>query len=59
MLVEGELELTMQGRKIRPKVGEEVMIPAHTKHSVKNVGSTTNRWLYGYKLAIVSSASNN
>ncbi len=49
MIVEGELELEMQGRTFRPKVGEEVLIPAHVRHSVRNVGGTTARWLYGYK----------
>jgi mannose-6-phosphate isomerase-like protein (cupin superfamily) len=49
MVLEGELELTMQGRKIRPQLGEEVLIPARTKHTVRNVGKTQNRWLYGYK----------
>ncbi len=49
MVLEGELELTMNGQKLRPKVGEEVLIPARTKHSVKNVGKTQNRWFYGYK----------
>ncbi len=49
MVLEGELELEMQGRVFRPKVGEEVLIPAKVTHSVRNVGGTTARWLYGYK----------
>jgi quercetin dioxygenase-like cupin family protein len=49
MVMDGELELTMEGKKLRPKQGEEILIPAHTKHSVKNTGKTINRWLYGYK----------
>lgn len=49
MVLDGELELEMQGRVFRPKPGEEVFIPAHVTHSVRNVGSTTARWLYGYK----------
>ena len=48
MVLEGELELEMQGRVFRPKVGEEVFIPACVTHSVRNVGGTTARWLYGY-----------
>jgi len=51
MILEGELELEMQGRTFRPKVGEEVLIPAQVTHSVRNVGGTTARWLYGYKSA--------
>ncbi|HET8580039.1 MAG TPA: cupin domain-containing protein [Nitrospiraceae bacterium] len=49
MVLEGELELEMQGRTFRPKQGEEVLIPANMRHSVRNVGGTTARWLYGYK----------
>lgn len=49
LLVEGELELEISGRTFRPKSGEEVLIPAHAAHSVRNVGDSTTRWLYGYK----------
>ncbi len=49
MVLEGELELEMQGRTFRPKQGEEVLIPANVRHSVRNVGGTTARWFYGYK----------
>jgi len=48
LLVEGEIELEMAGRKLRPRAGEEVLIPARTAHTVRNVGGTTARWLYGY-----------
>jgi mannose-6-phosphate isomerase-like protein (cupin superfamily) len=47
--MEGELELEMQGRTFRPQPGEEVFIPANVHHSVRNVGGTTARWLYGYR----------
>lgn len=49
MVLEGELELEMEGRVFRPAVGEEVFIPAHARHSVRNVGGMTARWLYGYR----------
>ena len=49
MLIEGEIELSFHGKTLHPKVGEEILIPAHTKHTVKNIGSTTSRWYYGYK----------
>lgn len=49
MILEGELELEIQGRTFRPTIGEEVLIPAQVTHSVRNVGETTARWLYGYK----------
>ncbi len=51
MILEGELELELQGRVIRPSQGEEVYIPARMVHSVRNVGGRTARWLYGYKRA--------
>jgi len=49
MVLDGQLELEMQGRVFRPDAGEEVFIPARATHSVRNVGGTTARWLYGYK----------
>ncbi|MBI2932985.1 MAG: cupin domain-containing protein [Planctomycetes bacterium] len=49
MLVEGEVELEVEGIACRPTPGEEVLIPAQARHSVRNVGATTVRWLYGYK----------
>jgi mannose-6-phosphate isomerase-like protein (cupin superfamily) len=49
MTLEGALELEMQGKTFRPAIGEEVLIPACTNHSVRNIGGTTARWLYGYK----------
>lgn len=49
MLVEGEQEFEMNGEKHRPKVGQELLIPARTRHTARNVGKTTSRWLYGYK----------
>lgn len=49
MLVEGEEEFEMNGKKYRLQVGEELLIPAGTYHTARNVGKTTSRWLYGYK----------
>jgi quercetin dioxygenase-like cupin family protein len=49
MLVEGELELTIDGKRFYPQIGEEILIPAHANHSVKNIGNKTSRWLYGYR----------
>jgi mannose-6-phosphate isomerase-like protein (cupin superfamily) len=50
MLIEGEIEVSFQGETRRPRVGEEVLIPARARHTVINVGASTNRWYYGYKL---------
>ncbi len=49
MLIEGEIELTFQGKILKPSVGEEILIPAGAAHTVRNVGSITNRWYYGYR----------
>ncbi|KMP10505.1 cupin domain-containing protein [Candidatus Nitromaritima sp. SCGC AAA799-A02] len=49
MVVEGTLEIEMQGKLLNPEIGEEIFIPADVVHSVRNVGGTTSRWLYGYK----------
>jgi uncharacterized cupin superfamily protein len=54
--VEGELELTVQGRTWRPALGEEVFIPAGAPHTVRNVGGTTSRWWYGYRTRLPADA---
>jgi hypothetical protein len=50
MLVDGAIELEFLGKTIRPRAGEEILIPARASHTVRNVGGTTARWLYGYHL---------
>ncbi|HXZ97528.1 MAG TPA: cupin domain-containing protein [Burkholderiales bacterium] len=49
MLVEGEIELSFLGKTFRPKIGEEILIPAGASHTVRNIGNSANRWCYGYK----------
>ena len=49
LVLEGRLELEFGGRLVRPAVGEEIVIPARIPHTVRNIGGTTARWLYGYK----------
>lgn len=49
MLLEGEQEFEMGGQNFRLKPGEELLIPAGTRHTARNVGSVTSKWLYGYK----------
>jgi mannose-6-phosphate isomerase-like protein (cupin superfamily) len=48
ILVEGEIEIEFEGTALRPEVGEEVLIPANARHTVRNAGSTANRWCFGY-----------
>ena len=49
VLIEGEIEIAMGDRILRPQVGDEVLIPARTRHTVKNTGDGCNRWCYGYR----------
>lgn len=49
MVVDGDVELEIDGKVYRPAPGEELFIPAHARHSVRNLGVATSRWLYGYR----------
>jgi quercetin dioxygenase-like cupin family protein len=48
-VLEGCIEFEVAGVVCRPQIGEQLLIPAGTVHSVRNIGETTARWLYGYK----------
>jgi len=43
------MDIEFAGVVHRPVHGEELHIPAHTTHSARSVGTTTSRWLYGYR----------
>ncbi len=49
MVLEGEVEFEIDGVICHPAVGEELFIPAGALHSVRNLGSSASRWLYGYR----------
>ncbi len=49
MVIDGQLELEMDGKVLHPIPGEEIYIPANKVHSVRNIGKITAHWLYGYK----------
>jgi uncharacterized cupin superfamily protein len=49
MLIEGEQEFEMNGTKYRLAIGDELVIPAGTRHTTRNSGRVTSKWLYGYK----------
>jgi cupin 2 domain-containing protein len=51
MVLEGKVELEMDGKSRILEPGEEILIPANTYHSVRNLGNTVSRWLYGYRKA--------
>jgi quercetin dioxygenase-like cupin family protein len=48
MVLDGEVEIEVEGRSWQPRPGEEVHIPRGAKHSVRNKGKTASHWLYGY-----------
>lgn len=48
VVIEGEMEFEVDGVISHPQPGEETFIPAGAVHSVRNIGGTTARWLYGY-----------
>ena len=49
LVLEGVMEFEIAGFVQHPAQGEELHIPAHTRHSARNIGKTTARWLYGYR----------
>ncbi len=49
MTIEGDVEFEFGGKTIRPRPGEELMIPAGASHTVRNVGNSISRWFFGYR----------
>jgi len=49
MVIDGDLEVETEQTLLRPRPGEEVLIPAGVRHSVRNCGGTAAHWLFGYK----------
>jgi quercetin dioxygenase-like cupin family protein len=49
LVLEGEMEFEIEGKVYHPRIGQELIIPARAVHAARNIGSTTARWLYGYK----------
>ncbi len=47
MVLEGEIEVELHGKVHRPKLGEEVIVPAGTSHTVRTLGSRPSRRLQG------------
>ncbi len=48
-VLEGNMEFEVEGKVYHPEVGKELIIPARSVHSARNIGKTNARWLYGYK----------
>ena len=51
LLLDGTLVVEMDRRVLRLEPGEELLIPAGMRHTLRNVDAGTTRWLYGYRLA--------
>lgn len=49
MVVEAGVEVEIGGEVHRPRPGQELPIPAGARHTVRNLGKTESRWLYGYR----------
>ncbi len=43
VVLEGDVEFEMKGKKSVLRIGEEILIPARTTHSVRNVGKITSK----------------
>lgn len=50
IVIEGEMEFEVEGKVYHPGIGDELFIPAGSKHSARNIGDSTAQWLYGYKI---------
>jgi cupin 2 domain-containing protein len=50
MVIDGEVEIEMEGSTYLLQIGKEIVIPANTYHTVRNIGKEKSRWLYAYKL---------
>ncbi|MBL8751849.1 MAG: cupin domain-containing protein [Planctomycetes bacterium] len=49
LLIEGECQIEMGGRIVRLQAGDELLIPAGVRHTVRNCGTGSARWLHGYR----------
>ena len=49
LLLEGTTQIEMHGKEVRMQAGDELMIPAGTRHTVRNCGEGPARWLHGYR----------
>ena len=51
LLLEGACQIEMDGRTVLLHTGDELLIPAGTRHTVRNCGEGAARWLHGYREA--------
>lgn len=55
-LVEGEAQIDLPGRIVRMHPGDEMTVPAGTRHTVHNCDGQPARWLRGYRQAAAANA---
>lgn len=51
LLLEGQSLIELPGRSVKLNSGDELLIPAGTRHTVRNCGTGPARWLHGYRVA--------
>jgi mannose-6-phosphate isomerase-like protein (cupin superfamily) len=56
-LVEGTCQIEMNERCLRLEAGDELLIPAHTRHTVRNCGEGPARWLHGFRIGDTEAAA--
>ena len=49
MVIEGEMEFELEGKKLHPKMHEEVFVPAYVSHTARNFGKIPAHYLYGLR----------
>lgn len=49
LVVSGLLAIELPERQVRLQPGDELLIPAGTRHTVRNLDEGPVRWLYGYR----------
>jgi mannose-6-phosphate isomerase-like protein (cupin superfamily) len=54
-LLEGDCQIEMADRTLRLHTGDELLIPAGTRHTVRNCGEGPARWLHGYRTVLEAS----
>lgn len=57
LLVTGVAQIELGDQVVRLEAGDELMIPAGVRHTIRNCGSGPARWLHGYPLARPREAS--
>lgn len=55
-LLDGDLAVELQGRVLRLAPGDEILIPAQARHTLRNLGHGRARWLYGHRRARAAEA---